>query len=132
MANLHHGACFALLAACSGVALADDPVRARAAAPSGTPETVAEAGLSGWRDPRTGRPGDPTASGKAMRLPPAASRRDDSKLSYETIPGVGVLMRTHGQMEMSSWVHVRADGSLEAYCLPHAHDDSAAVRGPRP
>ena len=131
MANLHHGACFALLAACSGAALADDPVRAGLEAQASTQESVFASGLSAWLDPRTGRPGDPGASGKALRLPPVASRRDDSKLSYQTVPGVGVLIRTNGQIEMASWVRPRADGTIEEYCLPQAHEASPAP-GPRP
>ena len=132
MANLHLGACFALLAACSGAALADDPVRAEEYAKTGTRESEFASGLSVRLDPRTGRPGrDPSVHRQPARMPPA-SRRDDSKLTYETIPGVGVLMHTNGQMEMSSWVRLRADGTIDAYCLPHARDDLASVRGPRP
>ena len=82
--------------------------------------TPASAGLRVYLDPDTGRREDKPRTAAHRAIADDLPRRDDNRMQKVVVPGVGVMMKAQGQLQMTEFVHRDADGKLSSDCVPSA------------
>jgi len=100
-------------------ARADESAKApRAPAP-------ASAGLRVYIDPDTGQRLEKPKSAAHRAIADDLPRRDDNRMKQIVVPGVGVMMKAEGQLQMTEFVHRDAGGKLASDCVPTARPTAA-------
>jgi hypothetical protein len=115
---MHRNSSWAALAVVAALGAATTAAAAETRAVQTRP--AASAGLRVYIDPDTGehvaRPRTSVHRAIADDLP----RRDDAKMRQVVVPGVGVMMKAAGQLQMTEFVHRDADGKLASDCVESA------------
>ena len=84
------------------------------------PRTPASAGLRVYIDPDTKQRVEKPKTAAHRAIADDLPRRDDNKMQKIVVPGVGVMMKAAGQLQMTEFVHRDADGKLASDCVPSA------------
>jgi hypothetical protein len=80
----------------------------------------ASAGLRVYIDPDTGEKLEKPKTAAHRAIADDLPRRDDAKMKAVVVPGVGVMMKAAGQLQMTEFVHRGADGKLSSDCVQSA------------
>ena len=94
-------------------------------APAMHTHSPASAGLRVYIDPATGRKLEKPQSAAHRAIADDLPRRDDTRMQEIIVPGVGVMMKAAGQLQMTEFVHRDADGKLASDCIQTAKPTAA-------